>query len=67
MASKTRDADRPLHGQAPAADQFRDRDPEGENPNDSWHLEAKPEFRQRPEKYPAAKQGLAGTDVPKKR
>jgi len=50
------DADAPLRGEAPAADQLRDTKPEDEHPNDSYH----PEDRQvgktsRPEQYPVVK------------
>jgi len=49
------DADAPLHGEAPAADQLRDNTPEGETPNDSYHPEEEQVGKSRPEQYPIVK------------
>ncbi len=54
MAKQHNDeAAKPLAGKAPNADQLRDDKPEGERPNASFHVEAKPGWKGRPAKYPA--------------
>jgi hypothetical protein len=55
-AKSTSDADAPLAGTAPAADQLRDTRPEGEHPNDSYHPEDSQVGKtSRPEQYPVVK------------
>lgn len=58
--------DNPLHGKPPAPDQVRDAEPEGKSPNASTHFDNRPEWKKRPEQYPAAKEGLQNTDIPGK-
>lgn len=58
------DADAPLNGKAPAPDQLRDSKPEGETPNDSYHVEGKTAWKARPQQYPAAKDNIASPDRP---
>lgn len=54
--------DNALKGQPPAPDDLRDKDPEGHNPNASFHVENDPKWKKRPEQYPAAKDGIANPD-----
>ncbi len=65
--SSTSDADAPLNGKPPAVDQFRDPSPEGEAPNDSYHLEGKDGWKSRPQQYPAVKDNIGQPRRPKGR
>jgi len=56
-------ADSPLRGEASVPLQLRDGGPKGHKPNGSFHPQANAEWKSRPDRYPAAKKSLAGTDI----